>query len=974
MRCCTCNLRKAEGRLTFVGAELVIIFVTIHFVCHRNTPMLFQRLVLSLGLLCATMVSAQHISYISVDTSRFPVMSARVFYANDHDQNGTGSRVTAEVHDNDAFCSSSVVPSASDLNHRASTLMLSMDISLSAYDFPAIKALTHLAVRSVVNDVNMNHTDVGLCFFDNLSHIACDYTSNRDNVLRALSTAFDGRATSYRQALTEEKTGALSLITPKTSNNMILLIADGSDSLDVEAISDRAHSLNCSICCLGIGSFPDESLRRIAQMTGGYCFTQLQDSAAVVDAAYAIAGIVNGESFFDVQWTASDIASESHRVNLNFPSVSRQLNFTYTVRDQKRARVEHTGHLIFGAVAPHSSSNAPIAVQALNFDITIDSVAFLGMPAFHTSQQFPLKIKANATADIPITYAPADSSYVWSRMMIYTRECGSSSVTMSGGYPGYEAKTKCLKILKPKANDILPTDSYVSVEWEGTPPNNFCRVELSVDDGRTWKVMQENVPGNLYMMKTPRDPHERCRLRVTQKASQTTVSTPGIQDEISDGVFSIVNPATFVNEVRMNATIVGQRKDKSFSAFIKNITQAPLFVESADITGDHPNDFHICSQAPPYTLQPGQTHDIELSFTPTAKGMRNARVSLKTSAGYATARVSGVGIDALMEVKPLIVDFGDVQMGDSVTVKVPNALFNHGDFQISLKKMFLIGPDTTQFSMYVPNTLPVLKHNEGMNLSLSFKAEKEGRISSEAVVLSDAEDAPHVLQLTANSMAHVKDPTAYREVVAPTARTMKAGSYAVGDVDGLGVLGFYGITDNIMVQAGGVIPIPLGGKSTFVYSIGVKGGMALTKEIGIAAGYQFVKSRYDNSATDGVESNVTVHAPYIVGTYGDDDARGSLAIGYAFKHHVTLVEPNGFNADAILLTLSGDVRVGARWKICGESYTFHNLGYVPIVGTLRYLGDGYTLDAGLAYIGITTGDTVAPSLPVFPVLSAIWNF
>ncbi len=936
--------------------------------------MTLRQFTLVLAFLGGNSLFAQHLSFISVDSTHFPKMSARIYLVADNEGARELPYLQVEIRDNGNFCSATPSAAPPEAAQRAATLMMCMDISQSSEDFPSIRRLSHYAVESMAKNIDLNHTDIGLCFFDNLSHIACDYTSDRALFLSSMKKVFTGRATSYAMALSEAKTGALSLIAPKSANNAIVLIADGSDTVDVEAIGSRARALNCRVFCLGIGSFDDSYLKQLAESTGGYCFGHLLDSSAVKDAAVTVAGIASGDNFIDVSWTSLDVASAKHKVVLSVPTSARRVEFEYSVQDQKRARIEHTGHLIFGAVAPRSTSNAPIAVQALNFDITVDSVAFLGMPYFSTNQKFPLKIPAFKTVDIPIVYAPKDSGYVWCRMMIYTAQCGSSSVTMSGGYPGYAAEKKCLKILRPLKGDLLPVDTYVPVEWEGSPPNNFCRVELSLDDGLSWKVMQENVPGNLLMMKTPREPHPRCRVRITQKAAQSGPDSPGIQTDVSEGSFTFINPSSFVNEVRMNPTIVGKRKDKSFPAFIKNLSSTRLQVESVEVIGDHPKDFSVCSAAPPYSLEPGETHDIELAFTPTARGMRNARVSVKTSAGYTSSRVSGIGIEQNVEVKPTLVDFGEVQTEDSVVVKLTDAIYNHGDNQIVIKKMFLIGPDTTQFSMFVPNTLPILKHNEGMNLSLSFRPFTDGRTSSEVVVVSDADDSPHILQLYGHSMAHVKDPTAYREVLSPTAQTMKAGSYAVGSVDLLGVIGYYGITDNIMLQGGGVIPIPLDGKSTFVYSIGLKAGLPITRNFSLAVGYQFVRSRYDLSSTDGVESNVRVHAPYIVGTYGNDDARVSAALGYAYKHHVSLIEPNGFDANATLATLSGDYRIGARWKICGESYTFASLGYVPIVTTLRYLGNGYTIDAGAAYIGITTGNSAAPSVPLVPVVMAFWNF
>jgi hypothetical protein len=445
-----------------------------------------------------------------------------------------------------------------------------------------------------------------------------------------------------------------------------------------------------------------------------------------------------------------------------------------------------------------------------------------------------------------------------------------------------------------------------------------------------------------------------------------------LQVDQMQGKFSLINPNTFCNEVHINPTVVGERKDKSIADFITNKTSSRLVVESVELLGDHVGDFKICSDAPPYALEPNESHGIELSFTPTARGNRNARVSLKTSAGYATARVTGSGIDETIETRPLIVNFGSVRIGDSVAITVPGALQNAGESQVIIRQMMLVGPDSAQFGMLSTLLQQTIKRKETYPLSFFFKPITEGRTSTQVVLLSDAEDSPHIMQLYGRGTSHVVDPTMFREIVSPTALTIKGGSLAVGTIDVLGVLAFYGITDNIMIQVGGVIPVPVTDKTTLVYSAGLKVGLPLFDNFSLAAGYQYAKSVYDRNETSEVDSKVTISAPYIVATYGDDDAKASIATGYAFKRHVTISDPGGFDANALLIAVSGDMRLAARWKICAETYSFRSLGYVPITATARYLADKITLDFGLSFLGITTGDTKMPSIPVVPIIGAMW--
>jgi hypothetical protein len=186
------------------------------------------------------------------------------------------------------------------------------------------------------------------------------------------------------------------------------------------------------------------------------------------------------------------------------------------------------------------------------------------------------------------------------------------------------------------------------------------------------------------------------------------------------------------------------------------------------------------------------------------------------------------------------------------------------------------------------------------------------------------------------------------------------------------------VNDNLMVIAGGALPTPddwagIRGEMFGAWSIGVKGGMALGEDLNVAAGYQWGRSIYDKEETlDTLESRITVNVPYVALSYGNDDNRLSATFGYAFKRHV---KPDlEFDQNAMIAAFGGDYRIGRHWKLAGELITMESLGVVPIVGTLRYFSNNYALDFGLSYVGITTGDTPPPAIPVVPVVSAVFVF
>ncbi len=226
----------------------------------------------------------------------------------------------------------------------------------------------------------------------------------------------------------------------------------------------------------------------------------------------------------------------------------------------------------------------------------------------------------------------------------------------------------------------------------------------------------------------------------------------------------------------------------------------------------------------------------------------------------------------------------------------------------------------------------------------------------------------------------VTDPTTFRSVVVPNAIVPKRGTLYVGVYDLLGLTAGYSLDDHLMVIAGGALPTPddwggMRGEIFGAYSIGLKIGLPLGDQFNAAAGYQWGRSFYDKEseiAVDTVRSTINVHAPYLALSYGDDDSRLSATLAYAFKHHSkNNVE---FNDNAALLAIGGDTRFARNWKVAGEIIMMQKLGIVPIIGTVRYFSDNYAFDLGVGYVGITTGDTKSPAIPLVPVVSGVFVF
>ncbi len=230
-------------------------------------------------------------------------------------------------------------------------------------------------------------------------------------------------------------------------------------------------------------------------------------------------------------------------------------------------------------------------------------------------------------------------------------------------------------------------------------------------------------------------------------------------------------------------------------------------------------------------------------------------------------------------------------------------------------------------------------------------------------------------ELPPEVLSSVVDPTTFRSIAVPNAVLPPAGSIIAGDYDLLGVMGGYAISDNILLQAGGALPMPddwgvVHGDMTAAWSVGFKVGFPLGDRFDVAGGYQFARSVFDQEITpDVTESRITLHAPYVAVSYGDDHSRLSLTGAYAFKHHQI---PTGtFDTTAAILAIGGDREIGRGWKIAGEVAWMQTVDVVPVIATARYFTKQWAVDIGLAYLGLTTGGGNEPNVPIAPVVSFV---
>jgi hypothetical protein len=207
----------------------------------------------------------------------------------------------------------------------------------------------------------------------------------------------------------------------------------------------------------------------------------------------------------------------------------------------------------------------------------------------------------------------------------------------------------------------------------------------------------------------------------------------------------------------------------------------------------------------------------------------------------------------------------------------------------------------------------------------------------------------------------LSDPTPFRTILLPTARSIGQGKGFVASYDLAGWLLGYGLTDRLSLL-GGFLYVPRFISNTLAVTAGAKYEFHNEEPFRLAAGMQFNFSRTDLSS-------ISLASPYLVGSVGDDDQRASLTLGYSWRHHEQ-ADGETFGRRAAIVGIGGDYRIGFHWKLAAEAALLESSDLQPLIVTARYFSDSFTIDFGV-------GANLNPSrevtgLRVGPIVNAIW--
>lgn len=503
---------------------------------------------LLVSMLC-TRAAGQSLSVFGIDESQFPTIKAKMYAFRQNGtfvpdltpgkivvlENGTPRTVTSIT------CPSPKVEQVS--------LTLSVDVSGSmaaTADFlseqPMLLAKEY--ARSLVDAIAAPPSQITLQMADRKSYVLHDLSTDKSKLLQSINSFSPAGGNDYLDQLLHPQTGALVLARSGGFKRHVLVVTDGqwgrlspSDSAQCVALC-KADNITFHVVLMG-GSQADErgimtTLLGIASATGGMAVTSIRTSAEARKFALELHQKIQGGEPCEITWTSDSSCTRERRVFVTIPVVPVEADAVYIAPENSYIdlTLDKTS-LSFGAIPPTTTAQQTVTITARNYPVSVKKITSSDLRFTVTNfggSAPPFVVQPGDSRVLTVRFAPIDSGYSFSEIVISHSGCSSSALQLSGGFPHKRASVPSLKLITPNGGEDYGVGERPTVVWSGVLPEDTVRIDISTDNGGSWTTLAERAAGLSQPWQVPYNVSDSCRARITQlrptNSTMTTVVFP----------------------------------------------------------------------------------------------------------------------------------------------------------------------------------------------------------------------------------------------------------------------------------------------------------------------------------------------------------------------------------------------------------------------------------------------------------------
>lgn len=471
---------------------------------------------LAFVLLVAAEAQAQRTLYaLKVDASAFPTLKADVLLIDGTSTipfSSTEARVIEEGIDRGVL-SVSCPPPAPPVDISS---VLTIDVSGSMANGGPNITLARAAAKAWI-DALPSGSECAITSFDNKHYLNIDFTSNKERLESVLPTLQPRGGTDYGQGFLGEPFGGLRVASVGTHRRIMIFLTDGFGGGSASSFIEMARQHDITVYCVSLGMRMPDGLRRVADSTGGLWFDNVTSVQQAVMAYRRIFAAATASGTCALSWR-SDVAcgpERTARIIIGRDTTS----VTYAVPADRIAQLKiEPSVTAFGVVPPGVTSRREVTLTAVNADISIGRATTFGTSGFTLEGlSGPMTIPAGSSRTLTITYRGTDSSYAAGRFVLETSPCKGPTIFANAGSQYAPPARPTIRVVAPNGGERFYVGTTTTLTYEGVAPDEPVRLDISTDNGSTWRTAVQRATGLKAEWRVSNTPSERCLLRATQE-------------------------------------------------------------------------------------------------------------------------------------------------------------------------------------------------------------------------------------------------------------------------------------------------------------------------------------------------------------------------------------------------------------------------------------------------------------------------
>ncbi len=379
------------------------------------------------------------------------------------------------------------------------------------------------------------------------------------------------------------------------------------------------------------------------------------------------------------------------------------------------------GVLDFGTVDKTVGAQRTVTVTNIGrYPLAITQLAIIGAhaDAFQLAAPSGIEVGAGESFDVVVTLLPGDELDITdARLIAESNSIQPRSVELRGlrAVPGVALSSTSVEFgdvrVGEVSNQVLTIRNATGLPVEvrglslsGPAQADFTIVSVSEQLPTTLQGGEEVV---VTLRFVPTEAGDKfARLYVETNTGQAEVQLYG--RAVAPGV------ALSAQTLNFGSLPVGRSREMSLS--ITNTGTAPLVVYSVKVEGEDAEMFRADNTVG-FTLQPGASQTVRVTFTPLSSGLKYAFLRFVTDEyGVISATLMGIGGAPEISVASTL-DFGEVTPNSFRELQL--TVTNNGDAPLEISEALIVGPAQDEFNIQTPTPILIASGSTGM-LTIRF--------------------------------------------------------------------------------------------------------------------------------------------------------------------------------------------------------------------------------------------------------------